>query len=291
MRALVFGANGQDGVYLCELLGQRGVESVGVSRSSANRAADVGCLADVESLVREILPDYVFHLAANSTTQHDALFENHVTIATGTLNILECVRRHCPDARVFIAGSGLQFANTGAAIDEACPFEAASPYAASRIAAVHAARYFRRLGVRAYVGYLFNHESPLREPQYVSRLIADAARRIAGGSGEVLEIGDPGVVKEWTFAGDVARAMLTLVMQEELFEVVIGSGKGHSVEEWLEACFSRVDLSWRDHTRVRADYDAGYASLVSSPKLLRKLGWRPRVGFDDLADMMMSGRL
>jgi GDPmannose 4,6-dehydratase len=287
VKALVFGASGQDGVYLCELLRENAIEAIGLSRSSA-RAGDVRDFAGVESLVRTIRPDYIFHLAANSHTSHDAIFENHETIATGTLNILESVKRHRPQARVFIAGSGVQFANSGEPIDEACSFDATSPYAVARIEAVYAARYFREVGVKAYVGYLFHHESPLRRPRHVSRKIADAAQRIAGGSQEMIEIGDPSVVKEWTFAGDVVRAMLTVVQQDELSEVVIGSGEGRSIADWLEACFARVSLSWHDHVRIEADFEPEYHRLVSSPELLRTLGWQPRVGFGELAAMMMG---
>jgi GDPmannose 4,6-dehydratase len=286
MKALVFGANGQDGRYLVEQLSARGVTAVGVSRSGDWRRGDVSKLEDVEGLVREVGPHYVFHLAARSTTRHDALFENHETISTGALNVLESVRRHAPEARVFIAGSGVQFRNEGAPIDEGAPFEASSPYAVARIQAAYAARYYRSLGVKAYVGYLFHHESPRRNPGHLSHVIASAARRIGAGSQETLEIGDPSVVKEWTFAGDTVAAMLTLLDQEDTFEVVVGSGEGHSVEEWLERCFAAVGRRWRDHVVIKPGFRAEYPRLVSRPEALKSLGWRPRVSFDALAAMM-----
>ena len=127
MKALVFGANGQDGHYLIQQLGERGIEAVGVSRSGPWRHADVARLSEVEPLIRELQPGYIFHLAARSTTRHEALFENHETISTGTLNVLESAHRHCPEARVFIAGSGVQFRNQGQPIAEATAFEASSP--------------------------------------------------------------------------------------------------------------------------------------------------------------------
>ena len=113
MKALVFGANGQDGPYLIEALREHGIETVGISRSGPWRRGDVARRADVEEAVRELRPDFVFQLAASSTTRHDVLFENHETICTGALNVLESVRLHCPEARVFIPGSGLQFENRG----------------------------------------------------------------------------------------------------------------------------------------------------------------------------------
>ena len=288
MKAVVFGAGGQDGSYLVELLSGKGIETVGVSRSGSWRHADVGRLADVEAVVRDVRPDLIFHLAANSTTRHDALFENQETIATGSLNVLECARRYCPGARVFVTGSGVQFHNSGQPIDEGTPFEATSPYAVARIQSVFAARYYRSLGMRTYVGYLFHHESPRRKPSHLSKVIALAARRIASGAEQVLDLGDISVVKEWTFAGDTMRAILCLVEQDDIFEAVIGSGEGHSVEEWLDRCFSLVGLSWRNHVKLKEGFQAEYQCLLSRPTRIKSLGWRPIVSFPALAEMMMA---
>src|SRR6202008_1963773 len=107
----------------------------------------------VSKLIEEQKPDFIFHLAANSTTRHDALFENHATISTGSFNILEAVKNYSPQTKVFISGSGLQFVNADKPIKETDAFEARDPYSVSRIHSVYAARYYRRLGVKAYVGY------------------------------------------------------------------------------------------------------------------------------------------
>jgi len=290
MKALVFGAGGQDGPYLIEALRRRGVEAVGYSRAGAWERLDVADRAAVAAVVAQARPDFVFQLAARSTTRHEALWDNHAAISTGGLNVLEAVRAHAPAARVFIAASGVQFKNTGAPLDEDAPFEASSAYAVARIQSVYAARYYRSLGLNIYVGYLFHHESPRRGPGHLSDVIAQAARRIAGGSGETLEIGDPGIVKEWTFAGDAMEAVVTLVSQDQLFEAVIGTGEGHSIEEWLAICFASVGLAWREHVRVTPGFRAEYARLVSRPARLMSLGWRPRVGFAALAAMMMAPR-
>lgn len=287
MKALFFGASGQDGHYLDALLRKEGIESVGVSRSGDWLHADVGNRAQVDELVRAQRPDYVFQLAARSTTHHDAGPENHETIATGALNVLESVYRHAPAARVFIAGSGVQFQNQGQPIDEATPFEASSLYAVARIQSVYAARYYRSRGLRTYVGYLFHHESPLRKPSHMSKRIVLAAQRIKSEGGR-LEIGDASVVKEWTFAGDVADAMLRLVRQDELSEAVVGSGEGHSIADWLEQCFGRVGLAWRDHVDLAAGFPVEYRQLVSRPTRLKALGWSPAVSFAELAEMMMQ---
>jgi GDPmannose 4,6-dehydratase len=288
VKALVFGANGQDGPYLCEALREKGVEVVGISRSGPWTRGDVANREEVDAAVRSSRPDYIFQLAASSTTRHEALFDNHASISTGALNVLESARLHAPTARVFIPGSAVQFKNVGQPIDEEAPFEASSPYAVARIQSVYAARYFRSLGVRTYVGYLFHHDSPRRGPRHVAQLIAAAARRIGGGSGEVLQLADTSVVKEWTFAGDVVQAMLALVNQDDVTEAVIGSGEGHSIEEWAERCFSAVGRNWRDHVHAAPGGRGEYPRLVSRPARLRSLGWTPRVSFEQLAEMMME---
>ena len=288
--ALIFGGSGQDAYYLARLCAERGLRPVSVSRSAGADwiAGDVSKREEVFALVGRHRPAYVFHVAANSTTRHEALFENHETISTGTLNVLEAVRTLAPEARVFLSGSGLQFVNCGAPISERDPFDANNPYSVARIHSVYAARYYRRLGVRTYVGYLFHHDSPLRKPQHVSQKVVQAVRRIAAGSGETLELGEISVRKEWAFAGDIAAGMLTLVQQDAVSEAAIGTGVVHPIEDWLVQCFGLAGLNWRDHVRLREGFVPEYPSLVSDPATIRSLGWRPTVDFAGLAAMMMG---
>jgi len=288
MNVLIFGANGQDGHYLADLCKTKGLSPIAISRTGNGQHGDVGIYENVETLIKKYIPAYIFHLAARSTTRHDALFENHQTISTGTLNILESVKNHSPQTRVFLAGSGVQFRNTGKPISERDPFEASSPYAVARIQSVYAARYYRSLGLRVYVGYLFHHESPRRKPNHVSKMISLASQRIAAGSTEKLELGDISVEKEWTFAGDIAQAMLAMVRQDSVFEAVIGSGVTYTIRDWLEQCFSIIGKDWRDHVRIREGFVSEYKRLVSDPATIRSIGWAPQVGFPELARMMMT---
>ena len=290
MKALIFGARGQDGFYMADLLRTEGVEPVSISRSAGTDwiSGDVRDRAQVEHLIREHQPGYVFDFAANSTTRHDALYENHETISTGTLNILEAVRNHSPATRVFLSGSGLQFENVGEPIAETAPFAATSAYAVARIQSVYAARYYRSLGLRAFVGYFFHHESPRRGPHHVSQIVAQAVRRIADGSSETLELGDLSVRKEWGFAGDIVRGAWTLVTQDEVFEAAIGTGVAHSISEFVEACFSHVGRDWRQHVKQREGFVAEYGCLVSDPARIRALGWRPKVALPELAALMVD---
>lgn len=289
MKALVFGANGQDGFYLNRLCQQKGISFRGVSRSGEWERADVTSSREVDDLVGNYKPDFIFHLAANSTTRHNALFENHQTICSGTLNILESVKAHCPNCKIFLSGSGVQFYNSGNPISESDVFEANSAYSLARIHSVYAARYYRSLGLKVYVGYFFHHESPRRKEHHVSQMIASAARRIAEGSNEILQIGDVSVQKEWTFAGDVVNAVWKLIEQDQVYESVIGSGLAYSIENWLEQCFGIIGRDWRDYVQLRAGFAPEYQRLVSDPATIRALGWTPTVSIAELARLMVLG--
>lgn len=290
MNALIFGANGQDGYYLNELCKAKGIKPIGLSRSGDWMRGDVSNYEQVEQLIKEYRPIYVFHLAAKSTTRHDAVFENHAAISTGTLNILESVYKHSPTSKVFITGSGVQFYNDGNPISEETPFEASSTYGIARIQSVYAARYYRSMGIKAYVGYLFHHESPLRKPNHVSQKVVLAAKRIAEGTEKKLEIGDISVEKEWTFAGDIAQGIMILVEQDQVFEAVIGSGKTHTIKDWIEVCFSILGLDWTRYVEQPENFHTEYQRLVSNPTLMHSLHWQPNIDLRHLAAMMLETR-
>ncbi len=288
MKAIIFGASGQDGYYLSALLKEKGYEVIGISRQEHSLKVDISDYSSVDELIKQHRPEYIFHLAANSTTNHEALLQNHATIATGTLNILEAVKINFPQTKVFISGSGLQFKNEGEPIKETDPFEARDAYSVSRIQSVYAARYFRSLGIKVYTGYFFNHDSPLRTERHMTKKIAEAAKRIAAGSNEKLEIGDINAVKEYTYAGDVVKGIWTLVNQDEITEVNISSGKGYSIKDWLEQCFSLVNKEWQDSVIENTGFVSTYRQLVSDPSRIFSLGWKPELSFNELAKLMMK---
>ncbi len=291
MKALIFGANGQDGYYLSKSCRQRGMEVLEISRSGGKShgiKGDISSYEQVKELIQYHLPDFVFHLAANSSTHHRTLLENHQTICTGTTNLLESVRLYCPSAKVFITGSGLQFINQGVAISEKAPFQTSSAYALSRIQSVYAARYFRSIGLQVYVGYLFHHESPRRKLHHVSKKVTSAVQKIAAGQLNILEMGDITVRKEWTFAGDVVEGILTLMEQNDIYEAVIGSGIPYSIQNWLELCFQFVGLDWQNYVVCQEGFKAEYSCLFSNPETIRSLNWSPSVDLPSLVEMMMK---
>ena len=285
-KAIIFGITGQDGFYMQKLLHEKNCSVLGISRSEGGDVAD---RASVEKIIADSNPDYIFHFAAKSTTRHEALFDNHATISTGTLNILEAVKQHCPDCRVFITGSGVQFQNKGIPISEHDAFAANNAYAIARIQSAYAARYYRALGIKAYVGYLFHHESPLRKPDHLCRKIADLAKRVREGDNGVLELGDITVRKEAGFAGDIVHGIWTLINQDNVFEATIGTGKAYSIQDWLDICFATIGCDWRNHIILRNDdFVAEYPLLVSDPTTIFSLGWYPQTSFESLAEMMLK---
>jgi len=288
MTAVIIGANGQDGYYLSRFLESINIKVIGVSRSGNFLRTDITQLSDITDLIRTYRPDYIFHFAADSTTKHEVWRQNHEIICTGTLNILEAVRLLGTSTRVFLSGSGLQFKNEGKPIKETDPFEATSQYAVSRIHSVYAARYYRKLGIKAYVGYFFNHDSPLRSEKHVTKKITEAVKRIVKGSNEKLEIGDVSVKKEWAFAGDIVQAVWIIVQQDKIFEATIGTGKAYAIAEWLDACFSLVGKKWQNYVLLSDNFEPEFKILVSEPSLINSLGWNPKVSFTDLAAMMLG---
>lgn len=287
--AVIFGGSGQDGYYLDRLLSRENMEVVKISRSSGTIIGNVADYSFVESILKKYQPGYVFHLAANSTTRHTALFENFETIDKGTLNILQAAKQHSPGSKIFLSGSAMQFRNTGEPIDEQTDFEATSAYAVSRIHSIYAGRYYRTaFGLKVYAGYFFHHDSPLRSERHVNQKIVKAVQRIAQGHNEKLILGDIRVKKEFNYAGDVVEAIWKLVRQDIVFEAVIGSGEAHSIEEWVAYCFRQKGMNWQDHVVLEEGFVSEYGILVSNPGLIKSIGWLPKVDFYELANIMMN---
>lgn len=288
LKALIFGISGQDGFYLSSLLKEKGIEVIGSSRTQGIKG-DIGDLFFVEYLIKTYSPDYIFHLAADSSTRHSLLFDNHSSISTGTLNILESSRIHSPESRIFLSGSAMQFDNKGIPIDENTPFAGTSPYSLARIHATYAGRYYRDFfGMKIFTGFLFNHDSPLRSELHINQKIVKTAQRIKAGEELKLEIGSIEVRKEFNFAGDIIEAIWSLVNQDRITECVIGSGVSYSIREWIESCFSIADLEWKDHVILLNNFVPEYQNLVSNPVLIKSIGWDSRTSFDGLAQKMMG---
>ncbi len=174
------------------------------------------------------------------------------------------------------------------AIKETDPFDARDAYSVSRIQSVYAARYYRTLGIRAYVGYFFNHDSPRRHERHISKMIADVVKSIASGNDTDLKIGDISVRKEWAFAGDIVEAVWMFMQQEELYESVIGCGQAYSIEEYLALCFAFIGKDWQKYVQITPGFRAEYRQLVADPSTIFSLGWRPKTDLKQLVKMMLT---
>ncbi len=290
-KALIFGSGGQDGYYLSKLLVKNSINVIGVSRSKQSDI--IGNVADYElvsRLIKNEKPNFIFHLAANSTANHNALWDNHLAISTGTLNILEAVYKFSRGSKVFLSGSGLQFENKNLPIDESGELASSSPYAISRNHSLFAGRYYRSLGLKVYFGFFFNHDSPRRPVRHLAQKVAYYCRTLSNQHQKLI-IGNLDTRKEWTFAGDITSAIWLIVNQDNIFEIVIGSGKDYPIRDWVDICFSSIGKDWRQYVETNDEFVPEYNTLVSNPYRLLKLGWSPEVGIEKLAEMMINNRL
>ncbi len=290
--ALIFGSNGQDGFYLNKLLSNNGIQVYNISRKNSKIIGDVSDYNFVEKLINEVKPNFIFHFAAISKTSHDFIFENHSSISLGTINILEAVKLYSNNTKVFISGSALQFKNTGKPIDEFSEFDPSSAYATSRIHSVYTARYYReKFNLKIYIGYFFNHDSPLRSINHVNQKIVNASVNISKGEIKKLVLGDINVKKEFSFAGDIVEAVWLFVNQNSVFETVIGSGIAYSIIDWLVLCFNRFNLDWHDFVVIDNKFNNNNLTLVSNPKTINKIGWLQKTHINELANIMIESEL
>jgi GDPmannose 4,6-dehydratase len=316
-RAFITGITGQDGSYLAEFLLAKGYEVHGlVRRSSSFNTARIehlyrdphlsatrlflhyGDLTDgtaLTHLLQKIVPDEVYHLAAQShvrvsfelpiyTAQADAL---------GTLHVLEAVRAVGGGVRFYQASSSELFGKVREVPqNENTPFHPRSPYACAKAFGFwQTINYREAYGLFACNGILFNHESPRRGETFVTRKITRAATRIKEGLQEKLYLGNLEAQRDWGYAGDFVEAIWLILQQEEADDFVIATGHARSVREFVEAVFALLGLDWRKHVEIDPRYfrPAEVDLLLGDAgKARRKLGWTPKVDFDQLVRMMVS---
>ncbi len=309
MRALITGITGQDGSYLADLLLSKGYIVYGLIRrlSSPNheRIAHLtgrihlifGDLIDEASLLRaveEAQPDEVYNLAAQSFVPESwtqPVLTSEVT-GLGTMRLLEAVRRVAPHARFYQASTSEMFGNAPAPQNETTTFYPRSPYGASKVYAHWiTVNYRESYGMFACNGILFNHESPRRGPEFVTRKITHATARIARGESKELLLGNLDAMRDWGYAPDYVQAMWLMLQQDVPRDFVIASGESHSVREWVEASFGAINLDWRDYVKVDPRFmrPAEVHKLLGDPTLAREeLGWQPTVRFHELVRLMVE---
>lgn len=312
--ALIVGITGQDGSYLTEFLLERGYEVYGTTRtlhgcsSHFFRLADVlsditliqADLSDQDSIdaaVMETKPDEVYNLGAQSSVASS--WKNSVvtaqTTAVGTVRLLEAVRSFVPDARYYQASSSEMFGSSPPPQDEKTAFYPKTPYGVSKVFSYWMTVNFRE-GYQMFTanGILFNHESPRRGLEYLTRKVSDSVAQIVSGKMDSLQLGNLDTVRDWGFAGDYVRAMWMMLQVDVPDDFVIATGEAHSVREFVEKAFARVDLDYRDYVTVDPALlrPSEVSSLLGDPrKAKRCLGWEPGVSFDELVAMMVDADL
>ena len=311
--ALITGVTGQDGSYLAELLLDRGYRVVGMVRRTStlnfHRIAHIqdrlelvpGDLSDQISLIRileEYRPDEVYNLAAQSfvqTSWNQPVFTGDVT-ALGVTRVLDAVRIVDPRIRVYQASSSEMF---GKVVEvpqrETTPFYPRSPYGVAKVYGHWiTVNYRESYNLHATSGILFNHESPRRGLEFVTRKISHQAARIKLGLANELRLGNLDSRRDWGFAGDYVQAMWLMLQQDHPDDFVIATGETHSVEQFLDVAFEHLDLDWREYVVQDERYmrPAEVDLLVGGPSRAgRILGWEPRVSFAELVRMMVDADL
>ncbi len=312
-KALITGITGQDGSYLAEFLLEKGYDVVGMARRTStvnfHRIAHIqddielvpGDLGDQISLIRlleEHRPDEVYNLAAQSfvmTSWSQPVFTGDIT-GLGVTRMLDAIRIVDPKIRFYQASSSEMF---GKVIEvpqtETTPFHPRSPYGVAKVYGHWITINYREsYNLRATSGILFNHESPRRGLEFVTRKITHHVAQIKLGLADELRLGNLDARRDWGFAADYVRAMWLMLQQDQPEDYVVSSGKTHSVEEFLEKAFSYVDLDWREYVVQDPKYmrPAEVDLLVGdASKAKRQLGWEPSVPFEELVHLMVEADL
>ena len=312
-RALITGITGQDGSYLAEFLLEKGYEVIGMVRRTStvnfSRIQHIqdritlvsGDLLDQGSLIailRDYQPDEVYNLAAQSfvpTSWEQPVFTGEVT-ALGVTRMLEAIRTVDPSIRFYQASSSEMFGKVREVPqNELTPFYPRSPYGVAKVYGHWiTVNYRESFGIYAVSGILFNHESPRRGLEFVTRKVSYGVAKIKLGLAKELRLGNLDARRDWGFAGDYVRAMWLMLQQPAPDDYVVGTGQTQSVRELCEIAFAHVGLDWRDYVVQDPRYmrPAEVDLLVADPsKARRVLGWEPTVSFEELVKMMVNADL
>ncbi len=312
-RVLITGITGQDGSYLAELLLDKGYDVAGMVRRSstvnmervAHLAGDVefvpGDLLDQASMIKVLRthrPDEVYNLAAQSFvhTSFGQPVLTGETTALGVTRLLDAIRLVDPSIRYYQASSSEMFGHARQVPQtEDTPFHPRSPYGVAKVYGHWITINYREsYDLHASSGILFNHESPRRGLEFVTRKISHGASAISLGLADELRLGNLDAKRDWGFAGDYVEAMWLMLQQDEPDDFVVCTGETHSVREFCELAFGRLNLDWEDHVVVDEAFlrPAEVDLLVGdSSKAAERLGWKPQTGFADLVAMMVDADL
>ena len=309
-RAVITGITGQDGSYLAELLLEKGYEVTGVVRrlSASNfwriehlqdrislRPADLLDQLSLVRVIQDVRPHEFYNLAAMSfvPASWDQPMLTGEFNSQGVTRVLEAIRLVDPGIRLYQASSSEMYGRVREVPQtEMTPFYPRSPYGVSKVFGHYiTVNYRESYDLFACAGILFNHESPRRGLEFVTRKVSDGVARIKLGLADTIGLGNLDAQRDWGFAGDYVRAMWLMLQQDRAEDYVIATGKTHSVRNLVEVAFAHAGLDWEKHVRLDTRYlrPAEVYLLIGDPaKATRDLGWRPEVDFESLVKMMVD---
>jgi len=313
-KALITGITGQDGSYLAEFLLEKGYEVHGIVRRVALEdpifrlwrinhivdrihlhSASLESYASIFDVIEKVKPDECYHLAAQSFVSYsfeDEFSTIHSNI-NGTHYVLSALKHKAPDCKFYFAASSEMFGNVKETPqNEDTPFNPRSPYGISKVAGFYLTKNYREAyGLHASSGILFNHESPRRGVEFVTRKITSNAARIKLGLEKKIKLGNLDAKRDWGYAGEYVEAMWIMLQQDKPDDYVVGTGKCHSVKEFLEAAFSYVGLDPYKYLEIdETFYRPSEVMLLQADasKAEKKLGWRPKMSFEELVKIMVD---
>jgi len=313
MKALITGITGQDGSYLAEFLLSKGYQVYGMVRRSSTesferinhiidkielRQADLLDQLSLIEIIQEIKPDEVYNLAAQSfvpTSWNQPVLTGEFT-ALGVTRMLEAIRLVDPKIKFYQASSSEMFGKVRETPqNELTPFYPRSPYGVAKVYGHFiTVNYRESYNLFACSGILFNHESPRRGMEFVTRKISDGVAKIKLGKAQILYLGNLEAKRDWGYAGDYVEAMWLMLQQDKPDDFVVGTGESHSVKEFVETAFEHVGLDYKKHVEIKKEYmrpaevDLLVADISKAKKILK---WQPRVKFDQLVKLMVDADL
>ncbi|MBE0643872.1 MAG: GDP-mannose 4,6-dehydratase [Bacteroidetes bacterium] len=316
-KALITGITGQDGSYLAELLLEKGYEVHGIVRRVAIEAPEqrLGRIrhlqkdiqlhpASLESypslfkVVRDVAPDECYHLAAQSFVSYsfEDEFSTFNTNINGTHYLLSSIKENAPECRFYFAGSSEMFGKVRETPqNEDTPFHPRSAYGITKVAGFDLTRNYREAyGIRAASGILYNHESPRRGYEFVTRKITSTVARIKQGKASELRLGNLDAKRDWGYAKEYVEAMWLILQQDQPKDYVIATGITHSVRDFVQRAFEHVNLNYEDYTVVDPQFyrPAEVELLLGDPSRAKTdLGWVPETSFAELVQMMVDADL
>jgi len=307
-KALITGITGQDGSYLAELLLEKGYEVYGLERRKAledqsvkrkNDAKIIPCditnYASVFDAIQKVKPDEIYHLAAQSDVAHSFKdpFQTFDTNINGTLNILESFRQLIPSSKMYFAGSSEMFGKAQEEPQtEKTPFYPRSPYGVSKVAGFDLCRNYREAyNLFICSGILFNHESPRRGKEFVTRKITDGIKQIKEKKFDKIKLGNLDAKRDWGFAGDFVEAMWLMLQQDKPEDFVIATNETHTIGEFIDEAFKIANLNPDEHIEIDKQFFRPSDVVLlrgDYSKAKKILNWEPKIKFKELVKLMVD---